>query len=165
MRLSTRAEAILAGESSSARCWTVEHEIQVGRVFGAACPSASTGAKSQSPTVRGVIVPYPSRRSRTPLLTRLWVLVNVPVRKHSAPWSTKQQAGRTAMSNPSESQVALITGAGRGIGRAIAYAYARAGIAYHLTELETRRRWQIPMVTVISNSSGFGQGVCKRSTG
>ena len=78
MRLSARAEAILAGESSSARCWTVEHEIQVGRVFGAACPSASTGAKSQSPTVRGVIVPYPSRRSRTPLLTRLWVLVNVP---------------------------------------------------------------------------------------
>ena len=32
---------------------------------------------------------------------------------------------------------------------------------YHLTELETQRRRQIPLVTVINNNSGFGQGVYK----
>jgi len=32
---------------------------------------------------------------------------------------------------------------------------------YHLTELETQRRWNIPVVTVINNNSGFGQGTPK----
>ncbi|APE45259.1 hypothetical protein BOO69_02950 [Sulfitobacter alexandrii] len=32
---------------------------------------------------------------------------------------------------------------------------------YHLSELETQRRWNIPVVTVINNNSGFGQGVYK----
>ncbi|RYH12289.1 thiamine pyrophosphate-binding protein [Tropicimonas sp. IMCC6043] len=32
---------------------------------------------------------------------------------------------------------------------------------YHLPELETQRRWQIPLVTVVNNNSGFGQGVYK----
>lgn len=32
---------------------------------------------------------------------------------------------------------------------------------YHLSELETQRRWNIPLVTVINNNSGFGQGVDK----
>lgn len=32
---------------------------------------------------------------------------------------------------------------------------------YHLSELETQRRWQIPLVTVVNNNSGFGQGVYK----
>jgi len=32
---------------------------------------------------------------------------------------------------------------------------------YHLTELETQRRWQIPTVTVVNNNSGFGQGIYK----
>lgn len=32
---------------------------------------------------------------------------------------------------------------------------------YHLSELETQRRWNIPVVTVINNNSGFGQGTPK----
>jgi acetolactate synthase-1/2/3 large subunit len=32
---------------------------------------------------------------------------------------------------------------------------------YHLTELETQKRWNIPVVTVINNNSGFGQGTPK----
>lgn len=32
---------------------------------------------------------------------------------------------------------------------------------YHLSELETQRRWHIPVVTVINNNSGFGQGTPK----
>lgn len=32
---------------------------------------------------------------------------------------------------------------------------------YHLSELETIRRWNIPVVTVINNNSGFGQGTPK----
>lgn len=32
---------------------------------------------------------------------------------------------------------------------------------YHMSELETQRRWNIPLVTVINNNSGFGQGVNK----
>lgn len=32
---------------------------------------------------------------------------------------------------------------------------------YHLAELETQRRWQVPLVTVVNNNSGFGQGVYK----
>jgi len=32
---------------------------------------------------------------------------------------------------------------------------------YHLSELETQRRWNIPVVTIINNNSGFGQGTPK----
>ena len=32
---------------------------------------------------------------------------------------------------------------------------------YHLTELETQKRWNLPVVTVINNNSGFGQGTPK----
>jgi|MEHZ01.5.fsa_nt_MEHZ011551854.1_15 acetolactate synthase-1/2/3 large subunit len=32
---------------------------------------------------------------------------------------------------------------------------------YHLSELETQRRWNLPVVTVINNNSGFGQGTPK----
>lgn len=32
---------------------------------------------------------------------------------------------------------------------------------YHLAELETQRRWNVPLVTVINNNSGFGQGTPK----
>ncbi|WP_210275316.1 thiamine pyrophosphate-binding protein [Martelella soudanensis] len=32
---------------------------------------------------------------------------------------------------------------------------------YHLSELETQSRWNIPVVTVINNNSGFGQGTPK----
>ena len=32
---------------------------------------------------------------------------------------------------------------------------------YHLSELETQKRWQLPVVTIINNNSGFGQGTPK----
>ncbi len=32
---------------------------------------------------------------------------------------------------------------------------------YHLAELETQNRWQVPLVTVINNNAGFGQGIYK----
>ena len=36
MKLSARAEAMLAGELGPARRWAVEHQLQVGRMFDAA---------------------------------------------------------------------------------------------------------------------------------
>ena len=35
MKLSERAEAMLAGEMGPARQWAVQHQIQIGRMFDA----------------------------------------------------------------------------------------------------------------------------------
>lgn len=80
MKLSTRAEAMLAGEFGPARQWAVEHQIQVGRMFDAAdmvaVSQAHMMADPESTGIAGVelvekfaALPKDQRRVMIPMIT------------------------------------------------------------------------------------------------
>lgn len=80
MKLSARAEAMLAGEFGPARQWAVEHQIQVGRMFDAAdmvaVSQAHMMADPESTGIAGVelvekfaALPKDQRRVMIPMIT------------------------------------------------------------------------------------------------
>jgi predicted aconitase len=80
MRLTEEESAMLAGEAGPARQWAIEHQLRVGRYFGAAdfvpVSQAHIMADTESLGVAGVewlerlaAMPEPQRRERVPTIT------------------------------------------------------------------------------------------------